>query len=70
LGSGDIAALVKTAPHAVEGNRRKRITDHERTKRRAMKGKSGLLQQTVGTDAFRIGGRLPWEDEFMTILNN
>jgi hypothetical protein len=37
-----------------------------------MKDKSGLLQQTVGTDAFRTDGRppSPREDEFMTILSN
>jgi hypothetical protein len=34
-----------------------------------MKGKSGLLQHTVDTDAFRIGGQLPWEGEVMTILS-
>jgi hypothetical protein len=35
-----------------------------------MKNKSGLLQQIVGTDAFRIVGRPPREDDFMTILSN
>jgi hypothetical protein len=35
-----------------------------------MKDKSGLLQQVVGTEAFRIFGRPPREDDFMTILSN
>jgi hypothetical protein len=37
-----------------------------------MKDKSGLLQQIIGSDAFRIDGRPPppREDDFMTILSN
>jgi hypothetical protein len=35
-----------------------------------MKDKSGLLQQIVGTDAFRIDGWPHQEDKFMTILSN
>jgi hypothetical protein len=61
-----VVTVVKTAPHAVEGNRSKRVTDHQITKQRNEQAAS----KTVGTDIFSISGRSLRENELVTIYIN